>query len=637
MVALCAALSACGGGSAGAGGSSQSPATRSLSATVSGLAVSGLVLTVNQSQVPVASGATSVVLAAALPSGTGYAVAVASQPSGQNCSVVDGTGVIGTANVPNVVVICSDQTYTVGGSLAGLGSGSGLVLANGSDSLPVSPGATSFTLPAAVPFGSPYAVTVQTQPAGETCTVANAAGSMPAASVTNVTVSCSTNTYRIGGTISGLTASGLTLLDNGTDATNIPADAVQFSMTTAVAYGGSYDITIAKPPAGEVCSIGGAAGGPVAGNVTSVTVTCKAWSGFTASVLHAFSGTVDGGAPHSGLIQGSDGSFYGVTSTGGTGNAGTVFKITPSGAFTVLHSFAGSTDGGAPYGGLVQGSDGNFYGTTSTGGAGHLGTIFRITPAGVFTLLHSFTGSLDGGVPYGALVQGSNGYFYGTTTTGGTGNCGTIFSISAAGSFAKLHDLTGSTDGSSPYGALIQASDGLLYRTATGAGPGNLGTIFKVDPLTGALTVLHAFSGSSDGGVPYGALVQGSDGNFYGTTSTGGSNNGGTVFMMTPAGGFLVLHNLNGSPDGNSPYGALIQASDGNFYGTANRGGTGNLGTVFQITPSGAFAVIHAFSGVTEGGMPYGALLQGSDGILYGTTSGGGSGNGGTIYELAPQ
>jgi uncharacterized repeat protein (TIGR03803 family) len=596
----------------------------------------GLVLANGSDMLTVSAGATAFTLPQPVPYGQTYDVTVASAPAGKVCSVFNGAGTMPAANVTDVVVTCSDSAYTLGGSVSGLGAAGGLVLANGADSLSVSPGAASFTMPGAVSFGSPYLVTVQSQPVGETCSTANAAGTMPAANVTTVAVTCSASTYSIGGTISGLTASGLKLLNNGTDATQIAANAAQFTMNTGVAYGGSYDITVETPPAGEVCRIANATGTPVTGNVTGVTLTCNPWSAFSTSALHSFDGANEGVSPQGGVIQGSDGSLYGTTTGGGSGNLGTIFKITPSGTLTVLHAFGGSSDGGVPYGALVQGTDGNFYGTTTTGGSGNLGTIFEITPSGTFTVLHYFTGTSDGGVPYGALVQGSDGKFYGTTTAGGTYNGGTIFAISAAGSFQVIHHLNGSTDGVSPYGALVQGTDGNFYGTTTGGGAGNLGTVFKVTPA-GTFTVLHAFGGSSDGGVPDGGLVQASDGNFYGTTTTGGANNGGTIFLMTPAGGFLVLHDFSGSVDGVSPYGTMIQATDGNLYGTTTGGGTGNLGTIFQITPSGTFTVLHAFGGSSDGGVPDGALVQASDGNFYGTTTTGGANNGGTIYEMIPQ
>ncbi len=232
-------------------------------------------------------------------------------------------------------------------------------------------------------------------------------------------------------------------------------------------------------------------------------------------------------------MQGSDGNFYGTAVVGGANGAGTVFKITPGGTLITLYSF-GVSDGQSPYGGLVQGSDGNFYGTTEFGGANNgNGTVFKITPRGTLTSLYSFAGS-DGANPHAGLVQGSDGNFYGTTEFGGTGQCanrcGTVFKITPSGTLTTLYDFAGS-DGFKPQAGLVQGSDGNFYGTTTGGGANNgKGTVFKITP-SGTLTTLYSFAGS-DGAFPQAGLVQGSDGNFYGTTAGGGANFAGTVFRL---------------------------------------------------------------------------------------------------------
>jgi len=342
--------------------------------------------------------------------------------------------------------------------------------------------------------------------------------------------------------------------------------------------------------------------------------------------------------------------------------------------FSTLATF-NFTDGAIPYAGLVQGADGNFYGTTVAGGANcsnqsaFCGTVFKVTPSGILTTLYNFcsqSNCTDGAIPYAGLVQGADGNFYGVTYVGGTSQlcadngsnigCGTVFKITPGGSLTTLYNFcsqSNCTDGAFPYTALIQASDGSFYGTTVVGGASGAGTIFKVTP-GGTLTTLYSFcpqSGCPDGAEPFGALLQGSDGNFYGTTYLGGTgqsctlNNGssecGTVFKITPSGTLTTLYNFcsqSNCTDGDSPNGALIQASDGNFYGTTTYGGAnqactnGNgdtgCGTVFKITSSGALTTLYNFcpqSGCADGAEPGSGLIQGTDGNFYGTTIFGGA------------
>jgi uncharacterized repeat protein (TIGR03803 family) len=344
------------------------------------------------------------------------------------------------------------------------------------------------------------------------------------------------------------------------------------------------------------------------------------------TVLHAFAES-DGQYPLAGLVQGTDGNFYGTTNAGGTGGNGTVFKITPSGALTTLHFFSGS-DGRNPPATLVQGTDGNFYGTTNQGGARGVGTVFKITPAGALTTLYPFAGS-DGSDPYASLVQGTDGNFYGTTNKGGTVDLGTVFKITPAGTLTTLYSFPGSA-GAYPQDTLVQGSDGNFYGTATGGGTGNYGTVFKITP-SGTLTTLHSFA-RSDGQNPLAGLVQGSDGNFYGTTNQGGTGAYGTVFKITPAGTLTTLYSFSGS-DGEWPSATLVQGTDGNFYGTTGQGGASGDGTVFKITLGGTLTTLYSFAG-NDGKDPYAALVQGSDGNFYGTTAYGGPLGGGVVFRL---
>jgi uncharacterized repeat protein (TIGR03803 family) len=358
----------------------------------------------------------------------------------------------------------------------------------------------------------------------------------------------------------------------------------------------------------------------------------------TFTTLHSFNST-NGANPYAGLVQGTNGKFYGTTRQGGANGYGTVFSITTGGILTTLHSFNG-TDGSNPYAGLVQGTNGKFYGTTEYGGANGLGTVFSITTGGTLTTLHSFDGTVtDGANPYAGLIQGTNGKFYGTTAYGGTGNAGTFFSITASGELTTLHNF-GDEDGAYPEGDLIQATDGKFYGTTSvgGAHPG--GTVFKITP-GGKLTTLYSFcrhSGCPDGATPYAGVVQAADGKFYGTTSGGGANSCGrrrcgTVFRLTAGGGLRRLHSFDGS-DGSYPFAKLVQATDGNLYGTTYFGGANEYGTVFSITPSGTLTTLHSFDG-TGGEDPIAGLVQDTDGNFYGTTYFGGANSVGTAFSLS--
>jgi uncharacterized repeat protein (TIGR03803 family) len=354
----------------------------------------------------------------------------------------------------------------------------------------------------------------------------------------------------------------------------------------------------------------------------------------------------DGETPSTALVQGTDGNLYGTTPGGGAAGYGTVFEITPAGALTTLHSFD-RTDGAQPGAALVQGSDGNFYGTTYLGGAAGLGTVFKMSPAGTLTTLHSFcllNVCTEGAYPCGQLVQGSDGYFYGSAAQFGAYGYGVIFKITPGGVLTVLHSFNNS-DGYAPCGGLVQASDGNIYGTTESGGANDGGTVFRITPA-GGLTTLHSFGGS-DGADPYGAPVQAADGNFYGITIGGGSNNCpdgcGTVYKITPSGTLTTLH-LFESTDGATPVGGLVQAADGNFYGTTFRGGAydycgggGGCGTAFKVTPSGTLTTLYSFcllANCADGGRPEAGLVQASDGNFYGTTSTGGASVYGTVFRM---
>ena len=341
------------------------------------------------------------------------------------------------------------------------------------------------------------------------------------------------------------------------------------------------------------------------------------------NVRYDFTSANNGGINPDVLVQGNDGNFYGTTVHGGNANLGTIFKITSTGVLTTLVSFNGVNGSGPST--LIQGSDGNFFGTTRFGGSFNDGTIFMITPTGVLTTLVSFTGA-NGAQPVAALVQGSDGNFYGTTDWGGSANLGTAFKVTPDGILTTFGSFNG-TNGGNPVASLVQGRDGNFYGTTLGAGSG---TIFKMTPA-GALTTLVSFSGGM-GAYPYAGLVQGSDGNFYGTTLAGGSGGAGTVFKVTPAGVLTTLVSFNGA-NGASPEADLMRGGDGNFYGTTSSGGSSNDGTAFKMTPAGVLTTLVSFDGA-NGENPLKRLVQGSDGNFYGAALNGGINNSGVIFQL---
>ncbi|MGH9316599.1 MAG: choice-of-anchor tandem repeat GloVer-containing protein [Thermoanaerobaculia bacterium] len=364
----------------------------------------------------------------------------------------------------------------------------------------------------------------------------------------------------------------------------------------------------------------------VAASLFAATALAQAYD-----VLKAFSS--DGLRPYAGLIQGTDGSLYGAAANGGANSYGTIFKIDTNGTtFTTLHNFVGG-DGAYPYGGLIQGTDGNLYGTTLRGGTSGNGTIFKIDTGGTtLTTLHSFAGS-DGAEPRAGLIQGTDGNLYGTTYSGGANNYGTIFKISAdASTFITLHSFT-SRDGADPYAGLLQGTDGNLYGTTAQGGANGYGTIFKTDIGGSTFTALHDFGGS-DGVNPYASLAQATDGNLYGTTSDGGANGYGTIFKIDTNGTTLTTLHSFADSDGANPLAALIQGSDGDLYGTTYQGGANGWGTIFKTDTNGStFATLHGF-GSSDGAYPSASLLQSTDGSVYGTAAFGGPGGGGVVFRL---
>ncbi len=374
----------------------------------------------------------------------------------------------------------------------------------------------------------------------------------------------------------------------------------------------------------------------------------------TLTTLYSFPLTAQSGNnPTTALVQANDGNFYGTTENGGPSSTGTIFKITPAGALTTLHTFAQESDGGEPRSPLLLASDGNLYGMTYGNDANAtFGTVYRITPAGAFTTLKTFSG-VDGDRPQGNLIQATDGNIYATTSAGGetfvSANSvgdGNVIKITLAGTVTTFASLHYATEGSQPLGGVVQATDGNFYGSAargSSSGASSFGNIFKLTP-GGVLSNFAGFDGAIQGvSRSPNRIIQASDGNFYGTAQGGGSNFGGTVFKVGLDGTVTKLHDFasysaNGG-DGSDPHDGLVQATDGNFYGTTQYGGTTGNGTIFRITPDGTYTAIYSFTGnggstTTDGGNPLAALIQGRDGKLYGTTSAGGTSGGGTVFVL---
>ncbi len=365
----------------------------------------------------------------------------------------------------------------------------------------------------------------------------------------------------------------------------------------------------------------------------TVALVATGARGQTFTTLASF-GAPNGFTPYGTLAQGQDGNLYGTTlygeplSQGGYG--GSIFSFAPGGTLTTTYFFCslpGCTDGFYPYAGLLTMADGKLYGTTGAGGAYDAGTVFAITPAGLLTTLYSFNVT-DGADPMCRLIAAANGSFYGTTDGGGRFDDGTIFALSPSGTLTTLHNFD-NADGAGP-NALLQANDGSLYGTTQWGGTDAVGTIFRLT-ATGTLQTLHSFE-ITDGAFPVG-LIQALDGNFYGTTSSGGGAFG-IIFKITSGGTFTTLHRFN-STEGAAPRAGLVQGTDGNFYGTTSRGGDNDAGTIFRITPGGAFTLLHSFTGGADGATPWAALMEATDGDFYGTTFGGGTANRGVLFSLS--
>jgi len=311
------------------------------------------------------------------------------------------------------------------------------------------------------------------------------------------------------------------------------------------------------------------------------------------TALYSFAGgTTDGCYPSSDLLRDKSGNLYGTTQSCGSSGYGVVFKVDTTGKEKVLHSFAGgTTDGCGPFGGLVADKLENVYGTTNAcgaGGQGGYGTVFKLTKEGRESLLYSFQGTPDGANPtYGDLLIDKIGNLYGVTYLGGNAGQGTVFKLSNAGTETVLYSFQGGgSDGCGPMGT-VTGKSGNLYGTTTSCGSGGLflGIVWKLSKQ--GEEVLHTFTGSaSDEGNPHAGVILDADGNLYGDSEEGGAHGQGTVYELSQGGTITLLHSFAGRPtDGSAPFGGLLRDQSGNLYGTTQTGGSDNYGTVWSLTP----------------------------------------------------
>jgi uncharacterized repeat protein (TIGR03803 family) len=396
----------------------------------------------------------------------------------------------------------------------------------------------------------------------------------------------------------------------------------------------------------------------------------------TFTAIHNFAGPPDGGVPYTSLLYVNGAlddvnfvpvsTFFGTTYVGGTGNCtfeglpegcGVVFAITGE-KESVLYSFQGEPDGAFPIGDLVRDVSGNLYGTTGAGGSYNYGTVFRISGKKE-TVLYSFKGAPDGNGPTGAVVQDVAGNFYGTTYAGGTNpangdpvDAGTVFKLDVNQKETVLYSFCSRAlcaDGANPQAGVIMDTEGNLYGTTVAGGDTDSGTVFKLDPRSGAETVLYSFCPDPscvDGESPQAGVVMDARGNLYGTT-TGGGTGQGVIFKLDSSGEEAVLYTFcsaEPSCGGDFPIAGLIMDARENLYGTASAGGDDGGGTVFELDTSGAFSILHTFSefpGLLE---PIGGLVMDAEGNLYGTAAQGGPGNCnqaafsgcGAVFKLKP-
>jgi len=361
------------------------------------------------------------------------------------------------------------------------------------------------------------------------------------------------------------------------------------------------------------------------------------------SVVYAFPGNEGGQYSYNaGLLAGVDGHLFGTTTYGGGHGVGVLFDFDPrTGNEQVLYTFDTFTTSGfgQPNGSLIRDPVGNFYGTTFIGQADQgfgYGVVYKVDSAGRAQVLHNFTNGADGGNPYAGVIRDAKGNLYGTASGGGAASSGVVFKIDPTGKETVLYTFTGGADGGLPFSALICDPAGNLYGTTEIGGASGAGVVFRIDP-SGTETVLYSFTGGDDGGYPLSGVIRDAAGNLYGTTTGGGAASSGVVYEVNTSGEELVLYSFTGADDGGVPYwGSLLRDSSGNLFGTTVIGGTANSGVVFKVDTKGNETVLHSFTGKDDGGTPEAGVIFGPGGQLYGLTAFGGTANVGVLYEITP-
>ncbi|WP_129782676.1 choice-of-anchor tandem repeat GloVer-containing protein [Peristeroidobacter soli] len=514
-----------------------------------------------------------------------------------------------------------DDTYSIGGTVSGLPDGAQLsLLDNGANAQSITSNGP-FTLTEKLSAGSAYSVTLGAKPTGYQCNVTGAAGTMPASNITDVAIACTQVSVTVGGSITGLDADGLAIT-NGNDTLEIPANATTFTLPTAVAGGTLYNIAVSHIPTAVHCDVSNASGTADDTPVDNVRISCGP---ATLSTVYSFQGSESPAA--AAVTPGRDGNLYGVTDAG-QDNTGTVYKITPDGSKTVLWTFGTGSDGWEPWlSPLLEGNDGNFYGITEQGGTYGSGTVYRITPAGAESVLWSFGGPGDGWAPTGKLLQASDGNFYGVTQQGGPQSRGTIFRLTPDGEERVMLFLGDYDLDANRYSGLIQGRDGNLYGQAQTA-------LFKMT-LDGTLSIVSSYDNISN--FPLGSIIQANDGNFYGVTQglmSCCAYGAATLFRVTPSGAITVLHTFGSDTDPDygylyPPTGAPFQAADGKLYGLTNA-------ALYSVTLDGTYTVLHTFQDEdeTKEYYPIDTITQGADGTLYGVTKRGGPNDNGSVFKL---
>jgi uncharacterized repeat protein (TIGR03803 family) len=366
----------------------------------------------------------------------------------------------------------------------------------------------------------------------------------------------------------------------------------------------------------------------------------------TETVLHSFGNQIPkGGKPQSALIRDAAGNLYGTAYDGGRYGAGLVFKLDTTGRETVLHNFTGHGNGAGPNN-VIRDSAGNLYGTTQSGGVpgcySSCGVVFKLDPAGKYSVLYSFTDQADGGIPSSGVIRDSAGNLYGTTSYKATipydcPACGMVYKLDPAGQLTVLYSPTSTADGPCPRGVVncsgvIMDSAGNLYGTTSGGGAANAGVVYKLDPA-GQETNLYTFTGLGDGKWPTG-VIRDSAGNLYGTTVNGGAAGSGVVYKLDTAGHQTVLYSFTGGVDGGEPYAGVIGDGAGNLYGTTLGGGGVGLGVVYELDATGQEEVLYSFPAGTDGAGPSAGVIGDAAGNLYGTTTYGGSAGAGVVYKV---